>query len=172
MPKASGCSRPVGEGLRGGADTRQSGSAGRDGPARPQPLAMRQRTCPRSDLEATVSRLGSHYGCRHRKRPDHGLQERGMRAVTRSQVNCSRHEPGACTCRDQAVPSGVLSMPVLRFPHLPTRFASGGWLTVPSGAVQPVNAPETPTVSPALRPLSLALTSVGRAARSCLRDSC
>jgi hypothetical protein len=62
-------------------------------------------------------------------------------------------------------------VPVLRFPHIPTRFASGGWLTVPSGAAQPVNAPETPTISPALRPLPLALTSVGRAARSYLRDS-
>jgi predicted dehydrogenase len=62
-------------------------------------------------------------------------------------------------------------MPVLRFLHVPTRFASGGWLTVPSGAAQPVNAPETPTISLALRPLSLALTSVGRAARSYVRDS-
>ena len=78
---------------------------------------------------------------------------------------------GTCTCQDQAVPSGVLTMPVLRFPHMPTGFASGGWLTTPSGAAQPVNAPETPTISPASRPLPLALTSVGRAARSFLRDS-
>ena len=62
-------------------------------------------------------------------------------------------------------------MPVLRFPHIPTRFASRGWLTVPRGAAQPVNAPETPTVSPALRPLPLALSSVGRAARRYLHDS-
>ena len=65
-------------------------------------------------------------------------------------------------------------MPVLRLAHIPTRFASGGWLTLPSGADQPVNAPETPTIStisPALRPLPLAITGVGRAARSCLRAS-
>jgi hypothetical protein len=31
--------------------------------------------------------------------------------------------------RITATPSGVLSMPVLRFPHIPTRFASGGRLT-------------------------------------------
>jgi hypothetical protein len=67
--------------------------------------------------------------------------------------------------------AGVLSVPVLWCPHIPTRFASGGWLTLPSGADQPVNAPETPTISPALRPLPLALTSVGRAARRYLRDN-
>jgi hypothetical protein len=37
-------------------------------------------------------------------------------------------------------------MPVLRFPHIPPRFASGGWLTLPSGAVQPVNAQVAPTM--------------------------
>ena len=62
-------------------------------------------------------------------------------------------------------------MPVLRFPHIPTRFASGGRLTVPSGADQPVNAPETPTISPALRPLPLAVASVGCVAREYSRDS-
>ena len=62
-------------------------------------------------------------------------------------------------------------MPVLRFPHIPTRFASGGWLTVPSGADQPVNAPEAPTISPALRPMPLAVASVGYAARDYSRDS-
>jgi hypothetical protein len=84
---------------------------------------------------------------------------------------------GACTCRDQAVSSGVLSMPVpvLRVSHIPTRFASGsgGWVTLPRVADQPVTAPEAPmisTISPAVRPLSLALTSVERAARSDLRD--
>ena len=61
-------------------------------------------------------------------------------------------------------------MPVLRFPHIPTRFASGGWLTVAEWGSQPVNAPETPTISSALRPLPPAITSVERAARDYSRD--
>jgi hypothetical protein len=62
-------------------------------------------------------------------------------------------------------------MPVLGFPRIPTRIASGGRLIVAEWGSQPVNARETPTISPALRPLSLAVTSVGRAARSTPRDS-
>jgi len=44
-------------------------------------------------------------------------------------------------------------MPVFRFPRIPPRFASGGRLTLPRGADQPVNAPGVPTISPALRPM-------------------
>src|SRR5262252_5747330 len=45
------------------------------------------------------------------------------------------------------------------------------WVDNQRGAVRPVNAPETPTISLALRPLPLAVTSVGRAARDYSRDS-
>jgi len=57
-------------------------------------------------------------------------------------------------------------MPVsLRFPHIPTRFASGGRLTVAEWGSRPVNAPEAPTISPALRPMPLAVAGVGYVAR-------
>jgi hypothetical protein len=44
-------------------------------------------------------------------------------------------------------------MPVLRFPHIPPRFASRGWLTVAEWGSLPINAPETPTIASAARPL-------------------
>jgi hypothetical protein len=62
-------------------------------------------------------------------------------------------------------------MPVLRLAHLPTRFASGGWLTLPSGAVQPVNAPEAPTIPLAPRPYGLCL-SLSRALGAQLAVAC
>ncbi len=54
-----------------------------------------------------------------------------VRSMVKSLVSTTSWlKPGACACQGQAAPSGVLSMPVcLRFPHIPTRFASGGRLT-------------------------------------------
>jgi hypothetical protein len=77
-----------------------------------------------------------------------------------SQLPHRSSEGLAATERSAAPPSRVATCR-----HPSTRFASGGWLTVPSGADQPVNVPETPTISPALRPMPLAVTNVGYAAR-------
>jgi hypothetical protein len=61
-------------------------------------------------------------------------------------------------------------MPVLRFPHIPTRFASGGRLTGAAWGSRPVNAPGAPTMSPALRPLPLLSPALRRVARGFPRD--
>src|SRR5215469_4002696 len=53
----------------------------------------------------------------------------------------------------------------------PTRFASGGWVTGPSGAAQPVNVPEAPTI-PRLRCGAGACLSLLPALSTRLADTC
>jgi hypothetical protein len=65
-------------------------------------------------------------------------------------------------------------MPVLRFPHIPTRFASGGRLTICVGQSDPSTRqrhPRYPWPPAEAGSLSLAVASVGRAARGYPRDS-
>src|SRR5258708_7474964 len=53
----------------------------------------------------------------------------------------------------------------LRFPRIPYPVRIGRPADNQSGAVRPVNVPEAPTMSPAVRPLPLAVARVGYAAR-------